>query len=405
MPDFDYSAHCENALNTLKCAGNYRVFTDIARKAGNFPMAYDATRDKEITIWCNNDYLGMGQHDIVTRAVIETTKSLGAGAGGTRNIAGTHHPIVELESLISTLHGKERSLVFTSGYVANATALSTLGKIFPDAVIFSDANNHASMIEGIRYSGCEKHIFRHNDMEHLEALLQATDISRPKLIAFESVYSMDGDVAPIHAICDLAEKYNALTYIDEVHACGLYGEKGTGKAEELGALERLDIIQGTFAKAYGVIGGYITGKESIIDVVRSFGAGFIFSTSMTPANAEACRASMDYVANHNELRAQFSRNVDYVKDRLTRANIAIHPQTQTHIIPVIIGDPVACKRTSDLLMERHNIFVQHINYPTVPKGTERLRITPTPLHTEAMVDDLINALQDVLGELGIKQAA
>ncbi len=402
---FDYSQFCNAAIDKLKNEGNYRTFTDLERKSGDFPRAHDHTSNREITIWCNNDYLGMGQHPVARQAAIQATQLMGVGAGGTRNIAGTNHPLVQLEQEIAELYNKERALVFTSGYVANSTALSTLGSMMPKAVILSDACNHASMIEGIRYAGCERHVFRHNDLDHLELLLMQIDPSRPKIIAFESVYSMDGDIAPIHAICDLAEKYNALTYIDEVHACGLYGEHGAGISERENAMHRLDIIQGTFAKAYGVIGGYVTGNDVLMDVIRSYGAGFIFSTAMTPPTAAACLASVRYVSQHNALRIAMHKNVDLLKEKLAMAHIPVRETSESHIIPITIGDPVACKNASDLLLEKYGIFVQHINYPTVPKGTERLRITPTPLHTEAMMDDLVEALCDVFGLLEIQRAA
>jgi len=403
--NFNYNEFCINSINKLKFAGNYREFTDLERKAGSYPHAYDHTNNREITIWCNNDYLGMGQNDHVRQAAIDAVNNIGVGAGGTRNIAGTNHPLVLLEQELAELHQKDRSLVFSSGYVANSTTLSTIGSMMPNAVIFSDECNHASMIEGIRNSRCEKHVFRHNDLIHLEQLLKECDISRPKIIAFESVYSMDGDIAPISRICDLAEKYNALTYLDEVHAVGLYGENGAGIAERDGVMDRVDIIQGTLAKAFGVVGGYIASTELLVDFVRSYGHGFIFSTAMTPPTAASCLASVRHVRNNSEERDKLHENVAKVKSMLAKEGIAVRSTTQSHIIPVNVGDPVKCKEISDILLDKHGIFVQHINYPTVPKGTERLRITPTPLHTEEMMVNLVEALKEVFVSLKLSKAA
>jgi len=403
--NFNYKEFCINSINKLKFAGNYREFTDLERKAGSYPHAYDHTNNRDITIWCNNDYLGMGQNDLVRKTAIDAVNNIGVGAGGTRNIAGTNHPLVLLEQELAELHQKERSLVFSSGYVANSTTLSTIGAMMPDAVIFSDECNHASMIEGIRNSRCEKHVFRHNDLIHLEQLLKECDNSRPKIIAFESVYSMDGDIAPISRICDLAEKYNALTYLDEVHAVGLYGKSGAGIAERDGIMDRVDIIQGTLAKAFGVVGGYIASTELMVDFVRSYGHGFIFSTAMTPPTAASCLASVRHVRNNSTERDKLHENVAKVKSMLAKEGIPVRSTTQSHIIPVNVGDPVKCKKISDILLEKHGIFVQHINYPTVPKGTERLRITPTPLHTEEMMEALVEALKEIFVSLKLNKAA
>lgn len=402
---YDYERCFDKAIQKLKLAGNYREFTDIERKGGQFPLAYDHTHGHDIILWCNNDYLGMGQHPVVVKAIQETAARMGAGAGGTRNIAGTHHPVVELEKELADLHRKEAVLVFTSGYVANATTLATLGKILPNAIMFSDACNHASIIEGIRNSRAEKHIFRHNDVHHLEQLLKAADPSRPKIVVFESVYSMDGDIAPIAEICDVADRYGALTYIDEVHAVGLYGKEGGGITEKRNLQHRLSIIQGTLAKGFGLIGGYIAGDTKLIDVIRSYGSGFIFSTTMAPPIAEGALASVRYVRQHPELREQLHGRVDAVKRMLAEAGISVMPSTQSHIIPVFVGDPVRCRQISQLLLQKHQIFVQHINHPTVPKGTERLRITPTPLHTEQMAETLVSALSDIFGELNLRKIA
>ena len=402
-----YNQFFQQQLDALHQDGNYRVFTDLERRGGKFPLAHDHTHNKEITIWCNNDYLGMAQEPAVVHAMVETAQTMGVGSGGTRNIAGTHHPVVQLENELSSLHNKPSALVFSSGYVANATALSTLGKMLPNAVIFSDSCNHASMIEGIRYAGCEKHVFRHNDLAHLEQLLGDVDYDRPKIIAFESVYSMDGDMAPIGAICDLAKRYNALTYLDEVHAVGLYGQGGAGLASQQGVMEHVDLIQGTLAKAFGVVGGYIAASRDLVDFVRSFGAGFIFSTTMPPPVAAACLASVQQVRKADDKRALLHQQVAQTKASLIKAGIPVMENSVSHIVPVLVGDAERCRKASDMLLQQHNIFVQHINYPTVPWGTERLRITPTPLHSEAMIIQLTAALVDVFGQLNLalKEAA
>jgi 5-aminolevulinate synthase len=327
-----------------------------------------------------------------------TAAEIGVGAGGTRNIAGTHHPIVLLEEELAQLHNKEKALVFTSGYVANSTTLRTLGELMPDVIIFSDESNHASMIEGVRFGKCDKKVFRHNSLTHLEGLLASADSDRPKIIAFESVYSMDGDIAPIKEICDLADKYNALTYLDEVHAVGLYGEQGGGVAQERGIEDRIDIIQGTLAKGFGVIGGYIAASHKMVDFIRSYGHGFIFSTSMNPPTAAACLASVKHVRKSPELRDQLHAKVAKFKEYCEDAGIPVMPSTESHILPIFVGDAVLCRQISHQLMDEYGIFVQHINYPTVPRGTERLRVTPTPLHTEEMMIEMIEALVCVFGE-------
>jgi len=400
----NYDFFFEGALAKLKAEGNYRQFTDIERYAGKFPLARDYKRGADVILWCSNDYLGMGQHPKVIAAMVEAAEKMGAGAGGTRNISGTNHPLVALEAELADLHNKESALVFTSGYVANETTLGTLGALLPDAVIFSDQLNHASMIEGIRKSKAEKHIFRHNEAGHLESLLKQTDINRPKIIAFESVYSMDGDIAPIAEICELAEKYNALTYLDEVHAVGLYGDKGGGISDKLGLSNRISLIQGTLAKGFGVIGGYIAASHKLVDAIRSFAPGFIFSTALPPAVAAAALASVRHLKNSNAERKNHQANVAKLKNILLAAGIPII-HTESHIIPVLIGDPFSSRIASQKLLEDYNIFVQHINYPTVPKGKECLRLTPTPLHTEEMMRDLEAALKQVLAGLELKIAA
>ncbi|NDF12259.1 MAG: 5-aminolevulinate synthase [Proteobacteria bacterium] len=400
-----YQRYFIEAVNKLKAEGNYRVFKDLSRYAGQFPLARDEAKNRDIVIWCSNDYLGMGQHPDVIQAFTETAVAMGTGAGGTRNISGTHHPIVELEKELAGLHGKHAALVFTSGYVANETSLATLAKIIPNLVFFSDECNHSSMIEGIRHSRAEKHIFRHNDLAHLEELLKAEPLERPKVIVFESVYSMDADIAPIKEICDLAQKYNALTYLDEVHAVGLYGPNGAGVADREGLMPRIDIIQGTLGKAFGVIGGYIAGNAAVIDAIRSFAPGFIFTTALPPALAAAAVTSIRHVKQTHALRTKLHANVAQVKAMLESAGIRVMESSESHILPVVVGDPVKCRQISETLLEEYGIFVQHINHPTVPKGTERLRITPSPLHTEEMMQDLVAALLVVFRKAEVKQAA
>ncbi len=402
----NYDEFFADKVAALKTEGRYRVFADLERDAGKFPAAknYQGTEVADVTVWCSNDYLGMGQSPVVMDAMHQAINKCGAGAGGTRNISGTNHYHVLLEQELAQLHNKEAGLIFTSGYVANLTTLSTIGQMLPDCVIVSDALNHNSMIAGIKHSGSEKMIFKHNDLNDLEQKLKKIKSQKPKLIAFESVYSMDGDISPIKEICDLAKKYNALTFLDEVHAVGLYGKHGAGVAERDDLMDRIDIIQGTLAKGFGVVGGYIAGSTALCDFIRSYGDGFIFSSSMPPAVAAGCLASVKYVKDHNELRELHQERAAALKQRLRDAGIPVMP-TETHIVPVIVGDPVLCKQASDELMFNHGIYVQPINYPTVPRGTERLRFTPTPLHNDELMKQLVKALQKVWGQLGLKQAA
>ncbi len=393
----DYNKHYQGCVDSIKSEGRYRTFATMERIVGRFPYAhfYDAEgNSKEVAIWCSNDYLGMGQHPKVLEAAKEAMYSSGAGAGGTRNISGTtiHH--VRLEESLADLHNKEAGLVFSSGYVANEGALGTLGKLLPNCAIFSDEMNHASMIHGIRDSKQEKFIFRHNDIEHLEDLLKAVDIKRPKIIAFESVYSMDGDIAPIEEILDLAEKYNALTYLDEVHGVGLYGPRGGGVAEERGLMDRVDVIEGTFGKAYGSMGGFITGSASIVDAVRSFASSFIFTTSLPPAVLASAYASVEHLKVSDVERDLHRKNVALFKDMLEKADLPFM-KGESHIVPLIVGEPTCCKEVTDILLRQYNIYVQPINYPTVPKGTERLRLTATAAHTEDDVRFMANTLQDL----------
>ncbi len=398
----DYHSHFTDAITRLHAEGRYRQFNDLERIVGRFPVAVSHRTNREVVVWCANDYLGMGQHPDVIAAMTGTIEAMGAGSGGTRNISGTHHKLVELENTLAELHGKESALVFTSGYIANEASLSTIGSILKDCVIFSDSLNHASMINGIRHSPAEKKIFRHNDVAHLETLLANTPHRCPKIIAFESVYSMDGDIGPIAEICALARKYNAMTYLDEVHAVGMYGPRGAGVAERDGLMDEVDIIQGTLAKAFGLMGGYIAASAAIIDTIRSYAPGFIFTTSLPPALAAGANASIRYLMESNSERAAHQERAQTFKAMLAQAGI---PQidNNTHIVPVLIGDPVLCKQASDLLIEEHGIYVQPINYPTVPKGTERLRFTPTPFHSHAMMEQATEALVAVFETLGIQR--
>ena len=398
----NYDRYFNRAIEALHEEGRYRIFTDLARQVGRFPKALDYSHNppREITVWCSNDYLGMGQNQHVTTAMKHAIETLGAGAGGTRNISGTHHLIIELETELADLHNKEGALVFTSGYVSNEATISTLGRVLPDCLILSDELNHASMIAGVKNSGATKRIWRHNDLEHLEQLLKKAGELRPKLIAFESVYSMDGDIAPIKEICNLAKRYNALTYLDEVHAVGMYGKRGGGIADQLELMERVDIIEGTLAKAFGIMGGYVTASSTIIDTIRSYAPGFIFTTSLPPAIAAGATASIRHLKTANDLREKHQEQVAKLKAKLTEAKLPILP-TETHIVPLMVCDPVLCKAASDRLMEKHGIYIQPINYPTVTRGTERLRITPSPLHDDAMIDELVNAVTEVWEALDI----
>ena len=397
----DYRSIFEDAVDALRQEKRYRVFADLERIAGRFPRAIfrdGADNAREITIWCSNDYLGMGQHPKVVAAMQDAAGKLGVGAGGTRNISGTNRPLVELERSLADLHRKESALVFTSGFVSNEAAIATIARLMPDCVIFSDQLNHASMIQGVRQSGMQKHIFRHNDLKHLRDLLAATDRHRPKLICFESVYSMDGDVAPIAEIADLAQEFGALTYIDEVHAVGMYGPRGGGICDREGLMERIDIIEGTLAKGFGVMGGYIAANRAIIDAVRSYAPEFIFTTALPPALCAAARTSIEHLKTSSDERRQHQAQVARTKAVLSEAGLPVM-KTNTHIVPLMVGDARLCKAASDMLMERHNIYIQPINYPTVPKGTERLRITPTPLHDDTMVAELRDALVAVWASL------
>ncbi|TMJ50288.1 MAG: 5-aminolevulinate synthase [Alphaproteobacteria bacterium] len=397
---FDYDGSFQSAIAALKRERRYRVFADLERKMGQFPHAFwnSPNGKHDVVFWCSNDYLGMGQHPKVIEAMCAAALRMGAGAGGTRNISGTNRALVELEAELAELHGKESALVFTSGYVSNHTGIATIARLLPDCLILSDALNHNSMIEGVRAAGCAKQIWRHNDLEHLEALLSRAPPDRPKLIVFESLYSMDGDVAPVGAICDLGERYGAMTYLDEVHAVGMYGSRGTGIAERDGVMARIDVIEGTLAKAFGTLGGYIAG--ALVDAVRSHAPGFIFTTALPPAVAAAATASIAHLKISGAERAGQRAAVAATKAALREAGLPVLA-TETHIVPVMIGDPDLCKQASDLLLEEHGIYVQPINYPTVPRGTERLRITPTPAHDARLVGQLADALVAVWRKLDL----
>jgi 5-aminolevulinate synthase len=392
----DYEAYFADALGRIRDERRYRVFAQLERLAGRFPHAIWHTPQgpRDVIVWCSNDYLGMGQHPKVIGAMVETAARMGTGAGGTRNIAGTNHPLVQLERELADLHRKQAALVFTSGYVSNETGISTIAKLLPNCLILSDAWNHNSMIEGVRQSKCEKQIFRHNDMGHLEELLKAADAERPKLIVFETLYSMDGDVAPINRICDLAARYGAMTYADEVHAVGMYGARGGGQAELQGTMGRLDVIEGTLAKAFGCLGGYIASSAALCDAVRSYAPGFIFTTALPPAVCAAATAAIRHLKSSSFERERHQERAARVKAVLNAAGLPVMAST-THIVPVFVGEPEKCKEASDLLLADHGIYIQPINYPTVPKGTERLRITPTPYHEDALIDALAEALLDV----------
>ena len=399
----DYEAFFTSHLGRLRDEGRYRVFAELERVVGAFPRARfhrEGLPPRDVTVWCSNDYLAMGQHPAVVEAMQAAIGAQGSGAGGTRNISGTNTLHNALERELAALHRKQAALVFTSGYVANETTLQTLGAMLPGCELYSDAFNHASMIAGIRHSGAVRKIFRHNDVRHLEELLAAADPSTPKIVAFESVYSMDGDISPINEICDVAHRYRALTYLDEVHAVGMYGDRGGGVAERDGALDKVDIVQATLAKAFGVVGGYIASSAATVDFVRSCGSGFIFTTSLPPAIAAAALASVRLVSSQPDLRARHQERAATLKRRLAAAGLPVMPSV-THIVPLFVGDAALCKQASDLLMDRHAIYVQPINYPTVPRGTERLRLTPTPLHGDDEIARLIEALQDVWQTLGL----
>lgn len=395
---YDYENSFNETIERIKNEGRYRNFIGLARQSGKYPYTKWGNDQKEIIMWCINDYLGMGQNKIVQDAAIKALQESGIGSGGTRNIGGNHYSIMELEQELADLHGKQSALLFTSGYVSNDALLTSLAKIHPGLVYFSDEMNHASMISGIRNSKAEKYVYRHLDTKHLEQLLQSVDINRPKIIAFESAYSMDGNISPIGEICKLAKKYNALTYIDEVHSVGLYGNRGAGIANMLGYDHHIDIIQGTLAKAFGVVGGYAAAKENIMDAIRLVASGFIFTTSLPPSITAAALASVRHLKESDKERTEMKAVVNKVKKSFTAAGINFL-QNETHIIPIIIGDPEKAREASRILVEDHNIFVQHINFPTVPKGKERLRITPTPCHTDAMIQQLTEALVDVLSKL------
>ena len=400
-----YQSAFRAAVDQVRAEGRYRVFADIKRRCGEFPRATWTLEDgaeREVVVWCSNDYLGQGQNPLVLSAMQDAIATCGSGSGGTRNISGTTHFHVELERELADLHGKAAALLFTSGYVANEAALSSLQKILPDLIIFSDAQNHASMIAGIRSGGCRRHVFRHNDLEHLEALLKAAPADAPKLVAFESVYSMDGDIADLAGTVALARRYGALTYLDEVHAVGLYGARGAGVAERDGVMGEIDIIEGTLGKAFGVMGGYVAGARELVDAIRLYASGFIFTTSLPPALTAGALASVRWLKAHDEIRMRHQERASTLKRRFREAGLPVM-ENPSHIVPVLVGDPVHCKLISDCLLADHGVYVQPINYPTVPKGTERLRFTPTPFHTDAMMDDLVRAMQGLWTRCNVKR--
>jgi len=405
MP-FAYGHIFKDNIAKLKREGRYRIFADILRHRGDFPAAdhHTANGVREITVWCSNDYLCMGQHPVVTEDMKLAIDKAGAGSGGTRNISGTHHYHIELEKELAALHGKESALLFTSGFVSNEATLSTLARLLPGCIFFSDELIHASMIEGMRHSGAEKRIYRHNDMAHLDELLRGAPPGAPKIICFESVYSMEGDFGQIGKICDLAEKYGAMTYLDEVHGVGLYGERGGGVAERDGQMHRVDIIEGTLAKAFGVMGGYITGTAAVVDCVRSFASGFIFTTSLPPAIAAGALAAVRHLRNSNVERQGLQSRAARVKHLLGQRNVPVM-HSPSHIVPVLVGDPALCRIVSDELLYAHGIYVQPINFPTVPRGTERLRITPSPMHTDEQIDHLVESIDTVWTALRLRRAA
>jgi 5-aminolevulinate synthase len=401
----DYKAAFRASVEEVKAEGRYRVFVDLKRRCGAFPRATwtGPAGERDVVVWCSNDYLGQGQNPLVLQAMHDAVDQVGSGSGGTRNISGTTHHHVRLEAELADLHGKDAALLFTSGYVANEATLSTLARVLPGLIIFSDAQNHASMIAGIRHGGARKHVFRHNDLEHLEALLAAAPADAPKLVAFESVYSMDGDIADIRATAALAKRYGCLTYLDEVHAVGMYGLRGAGVAERDGVMDQIDIVEGTLGKAFGVMGGYVAGDADFIDAIRSYASGFIFTTSLPPALTAGALASVKWLKEHNELRVRHQERAETLKRRFRQAGLPVMASSVSHIVPVLVGDPVHTKLVSDMLLMDYSIYVQPINYPTVAKGGERLRFTPTPFHTDEMMDDLVGAMDALWSRCNVKR--